>query len=106
MKPPRIRARTRYLPYISWVGRSKHIPALVRAVDEGMDYCPDCVEIVAAEYRTKHPQWAKDIFARGGNDPHRESDSPAMCCRCHTPLACSVIHGPMIWTEAQWMKAP
>lgn len=71
-----------------------------------MDYCPDCVKIVADEYRAKHPQWAEDIFECGGNDPQRESDSPAMCCRCNTPLACSVIHGPMIWTEAQWMKAP
>jgi hypothetical protein len=102
----RVRARVRYLPPIAWVARAKHIDALCRAVDESLDYCPACAEIVADEYRVKYPQWKAFIFTGGGNDPMRESDSPAMCYRCTEMLACSVIHGPCIWTESQWLKAP
>ena len=94
-----------YLPCICWISRSKHIPALRQAIDEGRDYCPVCVKIAAAEYRARYPKWAGNIFEDGGNDPQRESDSPAMCSRCCAPLACTVIGGARIWTEKQWLKA-
>ena len=101
------RRKTKYLPPICWVGRDKCIPELERGVDEGMDYCPACVKIVADKYRARFPKHTASIYERGGQDNARESDSPAMCCECCQPLACVVV-GTDRWlnTEAQWMRHP
>jgi hypothetical protein len=97
------------LPPICWVHRSAANPVLVREIDEGFDYCPDCVKVVAQEYRDKYPQWAGEIIEDGGYEPLRFSDSPPLCERCQCMLSCSIeVDGELhyIETEGDWCAAP
>lgn len=100
------RVKTVHLKHQAWVHRPRYDENIARAIDEGIDYCLPCAEIVAEEYRKKFPEFAKEICAEGGNCI-RESDSPPQCYRCAIPLSCSIIGtGKVIWTEAQWLKHP
>jgi len=82
---------TSLLPSICWVSRSRHIPALVAAVDEVDDYCPACVEIAVSELQQQRPQWAEEIAVDGGWEPCRQSDTLASCIRCGCELGCTII---------------
>lgn len=97
------------LPPICWVHRPESVPELVRDIDEGFDYCPECVKIVAQEYRDKYPQYAGDIIEAGGWEPLRFSDCPASCERCNCMLSCSIeVNGEQVYieTESDWYAAP
>ncbi len=99
--------KTKYLPPICWVHRPRHDKTVVNAIDEGLDLCEACADKMAATYREQFPGLAKEIFTAGGNDPGRESDSPAQCHECAQPLSCVVIEtGRLLDTEAKWLRHP
>ena len=93
-------------------GRSKptHGPHELRVeVDQGIDYCPECVEIEVAKHKHRFPEHTSEIFADGGYEPLRFADSPATCERCNCMLSCSIdVDGDSFYieTEADWCAAP
>ena len=90
------------LPPICWVER----PGNLRDdIDQGIDYCPTCVKLVAAEYSTQFPEYAKEIEPGGCYEIYHFSDYPPTCERCHCMLSCSLsVDGKevLIETAEQW----
>ena len=70
---------------IHWVSRPRELEG---EICEGFDYCTDCAQKFADEFRSKFPEYEEFIHAR--NDGLSASDCPATCSECGKCLACYI----------------
>lgn len=88
---------------VCWVDVPNGFPGGERG-DFAEDRCIHCAEKVCAELKSSYPDHAEEISV-GGNHAMTESDTPASCGDCATPLASTLRDGTEINTLEEWETA-
>ena len=95
--------KSQTLPPVCWVSRPKELAA---NISEGFNLCPTCADKQVEKFRAQFPANAEEIRV-GGNYYDHETDGPATCSECGTPLASYVLGAEKsVATLKQWEKCP